>query len=221
MLLRPSSFSPLLVAALFVASTANAVSFDLEAAPTAQKERGSRCLSHWVPRDTFVKGTIKTPAVGNTAMDVEITDNSPATNEYYKKKDVTDAKFTFRTQAHADINICFHNILAEGVTPDSQYKRTVDLHFDFGAEAEDYTELAKKEKLKPMEVELRKLEKLIEEIVDEMEYLKRREARMRDTNESTNERVWSFSLLSIIVLCSVGAWQVFYLRKFFQSKKLI
>ena len=33
-----------------------------------------------------------------------------------------------------------------------------------------------------MEAELRKLEQVVQEIVDEMEYLRRREAKMRDTN---------------------------------------
>jgi hypothetical protein len=36
--------------------------------------------------------------------------------------------------------------------------------------------------LQPLELELRKLEKVVQEIWDEMEYLKKREAKMRDTN---------------------------------------
>jgi hypothetical protein len=46
----------------------------------------------------------------------------------------------------------------------------------------DYSKIAKAEKLAPLEVELRKLEKVVQEIWDEMEYLKTREAKMRDTN---------------------------------------
>jgi hypothetical protein len=46
----------------------------------------------------------------------------------------------------------------------------------------DYSKIAKAEKLEPLELELRKLEKVVQEIWDEMEYLKRREAKMRDTN---------------------------------------
>lgn len=46
----------------------------------------------------------------------------------------------------------------------------------------DYTEVAKSEKLRPIEVELRKLESVADGIVSEMEYMKQREAQMRDTN---------------------------------------
>lgn len=38
------------------------------------------------------------------------------------------------------------------------------------------------EKLKPMEVELRKLEGLVRDIIDDMDHLKDREEKMRNTN---------------------------------------
>ncbi|RUS23958.1 emp24/gp25L/p24 family/GOLD-domain-containing protein, partial [Jimgerdemannia flammicorona] len=150
-----------------------------------------------------------------------ISDNSPAHNEYGKKRDVQDARLAFNTHADADVIICFTNHLADGFTPDPKLKRVVDVDFDIGAEAADYSALAKTENLEPLEVELRKLEKVVQEIWDEMEYLKNREAKMRDTNESTNERVQWFSLLTLFTLISLGIWQIFYLRRFFKRKRLI
>lgn len=90
---------------------------------------------------------------------------------------------------------------------------------------------------------MRKLEGVVKEVVDEMAYLQRREARMRDTNglflpslsllsasswpvahpifllssfrpaESTNARVQSFALITLVALLGLGVWQVrsFYL----------
>jgi len=97
----------------------------------------------------------------------------------------------------------------------------IDVDFDVGAEAMDYSAIAKSEKLQPIEAELRKLEKVVQEIWDEMEYLKNREAKMRDTNESTNERVQWFSFLTLFTLISLGTWQIYYLRRFFKRKRLI
>lgn len=74
----------------------------------------------------------------------------------------------------------FH--MCKGFSPGPNYRRTIDVDYDIGAEAMDYSKIAKAEKLEPLEVELRKLEKVVQEIWDEMEYLKRREAKMRDTN---------------------------------------
>lgn len=42
--------------------------------------------------------------------------------------------------------------------------------------------IANQESLSTLEVEMRKLEGVVKEVVDEMAYLQRREARMRDTN---------------------------------------
>jgi p24 family protein delta-1 len=50
--------------------------------------------------------------------------------------------------------------------------------------------------LKPIEVELRRIEDQINEIVHDLEYLKVREQTMRNTNESTNDRVKGFAVLS-------------------------
>lgn len=63
-----------------------------------------------------------------------------------------------------------------------KYVRSIDLDVDIGADAVDYNAIAKQESLSGLEVEMRKLEGVVKEIVDELNYLKRREARMRDTN---------------------------------------
>ncbi len=42
--------------------------------------------------------------------------------------------------------------------------------------------IANQESLSILEVEMRKLEAVVKEIVDELRYLQRREMRMRDTN---------------------------------------
>ncbi|KAF9342959.1 vesicle coat component, partial [Mortierella sp. AD094] len=104
---------------------------------------------------------------------------------------------------------------------DPKYSRTVDIDFEIGSETIDYAKLAEQEKLKPMELELRKLEDLVRDILDNMEHLQAREERMRNTNESTNARVKFFSTLTMCVLVVLGLWQIFYLKQFFRKKRLI
>jgi len=87
-------------------------------------------------------------------------------------------------------------------------------------------------KLKPIEVELRRIENVVTEIVQDMEYLKAREQSMRNTNESTNDRVKYFAMLTSIlrlnVTLTVGAvllgltiWQIVYLRTYFKRKGML
>ena len=95
------------------------------------------------------------------------------------------------------------------------------MDIESGAEARDWNKISANEKLKPIEVELRRVEEITDEIVDELTYLKNREERLRDTNESTNRRVRNFSILVIIVLSSLGVWQVNYLKNYFKTKHII
>lgn len=57
---------------------------------------------------------------------------------------------------------------------------------------------------------------MVGDIVTEMEYLRTREQKLRDTNESTNERVKWFAFGTMGMLAALGAWQVVYLRAYFR-----
>jgi len=94
--------------------------------------------------------------------------------------------------------------------------RHVELDVDIGADAKDWSAIQAGEKLKPIETELRRLEEVVAEIVDEMDYLRTREQKLRDTNESTNERVKWFAIGTMSTLVALGAWQVVYLRAYFR-----
>jgi hypothetical protein len=94
--------------------------------------------------------------------------------------------------------------------------RHIELDIDIGADAKDWSAIQADEKLKPVEKELRRMEESVGDIVTEMEYLKGREMRLRDTNESTNERVKWFAFGTMGVLVVLGAWQVVYLRAYFR-----
>lgn len=72
-----------------------------------------------------------------------------------------------------------------------------------------------------MESELRRIEEVVNEIVHEMDYLRIREQKLRDTNESTNERVKWFAFGTMGMLVALGVWQIIYLRAYFRSKHLI
>lgn len=52
--------------------------------------------------------------------------------------------------------------------------------------------------------------------MSEMDYLRSREQRLRDTNESTNTRVKWFAFATMGMLVSLGVWQIVYLRAYFR-----
>ena len=60
--------------------------------------------------------------------------------------------------------------------------RHVELDIDIGADAKDWSAIQAGEKLKPIEAELRRIEENVAEVVAEMDYLRGREQKLRDTN---------------------------------------
>ena len=101
-----------------------------------------------------------------------------------------------------------------------QLTRHVELDIDIGADAKDWSAIQAGERLKPTEAELRRIEEVVGEIVKEMDYLREREQKLRDTNESTNDRVKWFALGTMATLIGLGAWQVVYLRAYFRHVAL-
>jgi p24 family protein beta-1 len=64
----------------------------------------------------------------------------------------------------------------------------------------------------PIEREIRDLANGLKSVKDEQEYIVVRERRHRNTAESTNARVKWWSVFQAVVLFSVAAWQVYYLK---------
>lgn len=208
--MKSSLLLTLLLLAMSAASL-GAVQFDI-------RRRAEKCLSDEVAQGSLVVvhynviGGVR----GKSGVSLAITD---PLRKFLKQDANIDTssddihKFSFTADAGGNYAVCFVNGNDKPVR--------VMLDFKHGVEAKDYTEVAKREHLMPVEKELRKMEDTVDEIHREMLYMREREATMRNTNESTNSRVLWFSFFSIVVLLGMGVWQVMYLKKFFKSKKLI
>jgi len=174
-----------------------------------------KCLKDEVHKNVLVTGEYKVGEAGSEGK-VHLLVTDMKSHVLYTKEDATSGRFGFTTEDYDRFEVCFISQGAEqGVA------REVTLVLKHGVEAKNYEETGKVEKLKPLEVELRRLEDLSESIVNDFSYMKEREEYMRDTNESTNSRVLYFSVFSMCCLFGLATWQVLYLRKYFKSKKLI
>lgn len=141
-------------------------------------------------------------------------------NDYHRPRDIAgEARYAFTSHADSAFDVCFENILTHQAI--SNRIRSIELDIDIGADAKDWSAIQAGEKLKPVEAELRRISESAKEVVDEMDYLRSREMRLRDTNESTNERVKWFAIGTMGMLVALGVWQIVYLRAYFRSKHLI
>lgn len=95
------------------------------------------------------------------------------------------------------------------------------MFFSCPPQTKDYAEVARKEHLKPVEIEVVKLNDEANELLNELRFIRTREAEHRDTTENTNSAVVGWSVASLIVIVAMGAYQTLYLRNFFRKKRLI
>lgn len=178
-----------------------------------------KCLKEEIHKDILVKGDYFVAEVNGHHTMLEVLDSKG--HLLYGKEQATKGKFAFTTDEYDVFQVCFETKVLKEVRGTEGIHKEVHIDLKHGVEAKDYENLAKVEKLRPLEVELRRLEDLSQDIVTDFAYMKAREEEMRDTNESTNSKVLYFSIFSMCCLLGLAIWQVLYLRRYFKAKKLI
>ncbi|KAH8113998.1 emp24/gp25L/p24 family/GOLD-domain-containing protein [Phellopilus nigrolimitatus] len=213
---------PFLVLALvlLLAQPARAIKFSLP----AYRYPPAKCIWNSVHPNQLVIVTANVGPGANQRVDVEIIDSSAQKNQYLNKKGINgETRLAVTAHAEGEVGVCFRNYLDHDVPHEENPSRSrvIDLDIDIGADAVDYNAIAAQESLSGLETEMRKLEGIVKEIVDEMDYLKKREERFSSTNESTNTRVQKFGTFTFFALVGLGVWQIFHLRSYFKRKYLI
>ncbi|ORZ15844.1 emp24/gp25L/p24 family/GOLD-domain-containing protein [Absidia repens] len=162
---------------------ASAVKFDLLASTADKKDETIRCFSQYAPKDTKVLVTVNVGQGYNQRVDLNIYEHSEQTSVFAKKIDIKDEyNNAFDTLQDGEINICFTNTLDDGFVASPSYFREVDLEVNVGTEAKIIEEITKNKHLPNLEEQTRVLEAMVDDILNEMNYLKGREAKLRNTN---------------------------------------
>ncbi|VDN52916.1 unnamed protein product [Dracunculus medinensis] len=179
---------------------------------------GRKCLKEEIHKNVVVTGEYEFSEGVGYQSSVHVTDSRGHILYNRERFAENKGKFAFTADEYDIFEICFTSYLSSG-----QQGRNRELMLDMkrGVEAKNYEALAKAEQLKPIEIELRRLEDLSESIVQDFAYMRQREEEMRTTNESTNSRVLYLSIFSMLCLLGLASWQVLYLRRYFKAKKLI
>lgn len=179
-----------------------------------------RCLRHEMYANQLAVGEYEVSSLPGTTVDMTITDTQ---GHIALNRDNIDGKGKFAvTSDGADFyELCF--TYTSSPSGGAQLlPREVYIDFKVGAEAKlDESKPANEDKLAELERSLTKVEDLSNSIISDFAYLKKREQEMRDTNESTNMRLFYQGVTSVIILLVLACWQILYLRTFFKAKKLI
>ncbi|KAK7280065.1 hypothetical protein RJT34_25127 [Clitoria ternatea] len=139
---------------------------------------------------------------------IDFTVTSPSGNTVQNIKGTSGDKFEFKAPVHGMYKFCFHNPYS---TPE-----TVSFYIHVGHIPTEH-DLAKDEHLDPINVKIAELREALESVVTFQKYLKAREVRHRQTNESTRKRVVFYTLGEYFLLAGVSALQVLYIRRLFSK----
>lgn len=180
---------------------------------------GTKCVSEEIQSHVVVMAdyyVVDEQNPGNTpAVSAKVT--SPYGNDLHHQDNVTHGQFAFTTQETGNYLACF--------SVDSSHPLanplTLGIDWKTGIAAKDWDSVAKKEKIEGVELQLTRLEGLVQAIRENIDYIKNREGEMREVSEATNARVAWFSIMSLGVCLSAAGAQIWYLKRYFHKKKLI
>jgi len=198
-------------------ATVNALHFYLDA-------NEKRCFIEELPTDTVVEGHYRAlewsekqqsyvlnPELG-IWVDVEELETS---HTVVHTRGPSDGRFTFTSHDAGDHSIClstnysswfsnthlrmYLDIVVGSAKPDIEHDRT------------HVSDLAAK---------VRDLNQKLEDIRREQQYQREREADFRNLSEATNARAVWYSIVQIGVLVGTCIWQLRYLKRFFEDRKM-
>lgn len=192
-------------------------------------ETEKKCFIEEIPDETMVVGNYKTQLYDESAQD--FMPSSPGIGMHVEVKDpnskillskyyAAEGRFTFTSHTPGEHVICLHSnstrwsLFAGG-------RLRVHLDIQVGEHANDYAEIAAKDKLTELQLRIRQLLDQVEQINKEQAYQRYREERFRQTSISTNQRVLWWSMGQTFILLATGFWQMRHLKGFFEAKKLV
>ncbi|PYH95949.1 suppressor/enhancer of lin-12 protein 9 precursor [Aspergillus ellipticus CBS 707.79] len=157
---------------------------------------------------TFQVGDREFGGSGNLEIDFWLED--PNGNRQYYKHAVSSEDYSFHAQSDGKYVYCFSN---EGWSSNSK-------EVSFNVHGIVYVPESELEQ-DPLEAEVRKLSDALAQVKDEQSYIVVRERVHRNTAESTNARVKWWSIFQLAVLIGEGIFQVWWLKRFFEVKRVV
>lgn len=97
------------------------------------------------------------------------------------------------------------------------------INFEFlsGVSARDYTDVAKKANLKPIELNMQKLEDMMSYLIHQMSSIMTKEKKGQVLGDAVSSKIVTFSICTLIVIAVISFSEVVYLKRYWMNRKLI
>jgi hypothetical protein len=109
--------------------------------------------------------------------------------------------------------LCINNYLSN--------EQKIDFEFLSGVSAKDYSDIAKKSNLKPIELNLQKLEDMISYLIHELTSIMVHEENTLAFNDALSNKIILFSMITLVSMIVVGFIETVFIQKYLRKRKLI
>ncbi|KAI1385069.1 emp24/gp25L/p24 family/GOLD-domain-containing protein [Hypoxylon trugodes] len=174
---------------------------------------GRECFHEQLHKDdvmtvTFQTGDREFGGAGNLDIDFWIT--NPMGQYETFQKDVSNGDFSFTAKHDGKFLYCFGNEHWGSNSKEVSFNVHGIVYVSESDSPQD-----------PLEKEIKQLSELVDQARDEQSYIVVRERTHRNTAESTNSRVKWWNLFVIGVVVGESLFQVWWLRRFFEVKRVV
>lgn len=175
---------------------------------------GVECFDEQAPLKEKVAGVWS--VLHDVSLDIDVKVVSPKGDVIYDAEAESSGSFEFTSREEGAYQVCYSNERTR------TRPATISAKIAVGEpERKLVDEIAQAEHLSPLETRIKALEHSMNSITDLQKYMRGREKTHRATTESTKRRVLWWSVFESIVLVTMSIWQVVYLRKFFEVKRMV
>lgn len=146
-------------------------------------------------------------------LDIDVKITAPDGKIIYQGNKETNGKYTFAAHMDGEYHYCFSNTMS------TLTSKTVMFTVEIGEpKKEDAAGGKDPNKLEDM---IKELSNTLTGVKHEQDYMEIRDRIHRSINESTNSRVVLWSFFEALVLVCMALGQVYYLKRFFEVRRVV
>ena len=172
------------------------------------KPGNNYCIGEYITEDT-----VAIFGMSSEVKNIIINLNDPKGKNLYNKKYQQEVRVSFTATESGNYEMCIKN-------NDKKYAK---VQFDFlsGINAQDASEIAKESSIQPAEAAIIRLKEMSKDLVNDLNSVVKEEDKNLKANDSISNKITMTSILTLIVMISVGVVETIYIKKYLQNRKLI
>ena len=174
----------------------------------AVKPGHNYCIGEYLTEDTVAIFDMSTE-VKNIIINL----NDPKGKNLYNKKYQQDVRVSLTATESGNYEMCIKN--------NDRIEAKVQFEFLSGIMAQDASEIAKESSIQPAEAAIVRLKEMSKDLINDLNSVVKEEDKNLKANDAISSKITMVSILTLIVMISVGVIETIYIKKYLQNRKLI